>query len=754
MLCRKCGNQLVPGARFCTECGTPIESLKEQQVQAVEPTTEQALAEETLTEQAWMEELLTTEQTLTEETLTEQAWMEELPTTEQAQTKEPTTEQMQAEEPVPYVQQGGNEAYYTFDMDEPYIMDQKSVRGKKLSINALTIAISATVAVVFLGIVVFLGFKGIFPFVSNNSDQMVYLKEDKLYYLKDMGKPDRAIELDRIRDMGDLIEAEFSRDGKYLYYYSKEEDNGYTLNRIKVSKLKGNRRSEKDIEEIASHVKSYYLADNNTLYYRDKKNHLFRYKNGEETDLKKDIELFYISKDNKMLYYEAGDLNDYEIGSIDLKTGTETEIDCEIETVYSMNPEGFFVYTKSQKDDAEDLYVADGNRAPVCLAEGIYNILDIDTDSKIIYYEYRTDTDKALYDYVKDTADDTNLVVQEPEIQDALREVSEEDVFNAVMDDAAKKKYLTGKKKDKKKFYKKLLFDEEFQMYFTFGIETLDAYYYDKSAKKWYIYDAEQYAATFEQYEIDANIANLRENLKKETYSFATYTICSASEEQNEKVLCENVSNPSLTIGDEVVILYQKKSGEIAKLNLDDVESVWDVSAYLDEQYDKEQDTYYLIGSGQEQKLDVKENVSISSCDGSVFTIFASDNNTLYYGMISGDKLDAFEKIDDDVVGESVTWVDHVLYYLKALDEDGFATACKYENGKSNVIRKDVHPAIYVTSDSGLIECSDDLQLYDMSGIATKIAKDAWKHLHICQRIEFFICQMMICICIRCQMIN
>ena len=731
MFCGKCGSQILQGARFCTRCGTPVEKYAAWTAPLQKPAKQAPIQQPEDQEPIQQPEDQAPIQQPAEQAPIQQP--EDQEPIQQPEDQEPI-QQSEDQEPI---QQPAKQAPIPkpeeqadiFGMDEPYVMEKKSDRSKKHSHNALIIAIIAVVVVVFLGVAAFIGFKVILPAVSNNSNQMVYLKDNKLYYLKDMSNPDKAIEVDTIRDMDYLVGAEFSEDGKYLYYYSEEHDNGYALNRIKISKLKANRSSEKYIEEIASNVKNYYLSSNNTLYYRDKKNQLIRYKNGKEMDLKKDVEQFYISKDNKTLYYESGEQNDYEIGSIDLSKGTDTKIDSDIADVYLIDTEGFFVYTKNQKDDTEDLYVTDANQEPFCLAEGILEVLDVDTASGTVYYEYGFNTEKSLYDYVNDTENDSDSEVKEPEIKDALTEVSEDDVFNAVMDDSDKEKYLTGKKKDKKKYYNKLPFDEEYQMYFAFGIDTFDAYYYDKSTKKWFVYDEDKYEAAYEQYMENASRADLRQQLKEATYSFLTGKICSASESQAEKVLCEDVSNLSWIAADENIIIYEKRENEIEKINLDDVEFPSDVYEYLDAQ---QQDTYYVIGSGPEQKLDIEDNVYVSSCDGSAITLFArDDNNTLYYGNLSGDASGTFDKIDDDVVEGSATWVDHVLYYLKDMSSDGEATICKFEDGNSTVIRKDVHSVISVTSDSELLEYSDELKLYDMSGGDTEIAKDVDSYTYL-----------------------
>ncbi|MBO4422703.1 MAG: zinc ribbon domain-containing protein [Clostridia bacterium] len=45
MICKKCGAEILEGSVFCTECGTPVEQVKEAAEQAAETVTAEAAAE-------------------------------------------------------------------------------------------------------------------------------------------------------------------------------------------------------------------------------------------------------------------------------------------------------------------------------------------------------------------------------------------------------------------------------------------------------------------------------------------------------------------------------------------------------------------------------------------------------------------------------------------------------------------------------------------------------------------------------------
>lgn len=577
--------------------------------------------------------------------------------------------------------------------------------------------------ILILGVAALVGVKAVLPKLDDGSKQMVYLTDERLYYLKDMNKPDKAVEVDRVRNLDGIYNVSFSEDGTYLYYYSEvdTDDDVYTLSRIKVSKLKPNKNHDKYIEEVAADVKYYGLGNKNTIYYEDRKGRLICNKNGKETELVRDAYRYYLNEDKNVIYYVTRDDDQYEVGSVNISNGKDTVIDSGIDYVETVTEEGLFVYNKD-----DDLYVVWDTKDPVCIAKGISDILYVDDESGTVYYEYQIEEEKMLYDYVNDTYATEDDKIKEPEVRDGLVEISESEAFDAVMTDSMREEYLTGKKKDKKQYYDNLSYDEDMQMYYDFGVSTYDSYYYDDTAQKWYRYDESKYDEAYEKYASVEDRIELREELKNNTHTIYENKVCSASIKQSERVLCDGVQNV-LVSSEGKLLLYGKIADELAKINMDDIEDADDVEAYLNETQSEATDLYYILNSGEEQKLELDGSVFISSVDGSnvVFSKYDDDKMALYLSQIKGDKLSTPTEVEKDVLYGASLWMNGVLYYYINYDsDDDVADICTYKDGKSSTIKKNVSISTRVSSDDRLVENDKDLKLYDMSGNETRVAKD------------------------------
>ena len=661
MFCKNCGNEIEENGKFCSVCGTAVETV---------PQMEQA------------------------------ATLEEM---------------------------------------EPVVDNSILANGRKKEVaisqktNPFTVVIIFAVIAIFAG-AIFLGIKLIGPMFDKRMDQMVYVQDEELYYLKDMSKPEKAIEIDKLRDIDWLYSSEFSQDGKYLFYYSEcDDDNYYTLSRVNLTKLKANKDNDKYIEEIASDVQSYTISENDTIYYLDDKDSLVQYKNGKETVLEKDVQYFLLSEDKKTIFYYIYDDEKYEFASVNTSNGKITKIDDDILEFSSFSENGYFVYIKSNKEDTVDIYVSDGLKQTNCVAENVYSVLTFDDSTGMVYYQTMEETEKPLYDFVDDTASESDAKIAEPDYKEGLVEVSEEEAFDACMSDWMREEYLTGKKKDLKKYYENLDYNEDFQMYYDYDIDTYENYYYDDSAQQWYFYDYDKYEEAYDKFAAISDRVYLRENLKEEEYTIRNYSVYGVSINQKAKEICTGVQSASVDIKNNLV-LYSKAAEDFAKIDIMDIDYTDDVIEYLDENLDTSGDTYYRIGNGQEQKLDVEGYVYCvcASEDGKVVLGQYDDELTLYYTEVKNGKMSTSEKIAKDVVGESGQWIDGAFYYINDYDaDDEYGTLYKYENGKSTKIATKMSLSTFVTSDSRIITMDDDLLLYDMSGESKKIAKDVENYSYL-----------------------
>lgn len=700
MFCGKCGNEIKPGERFCGQCGAPVETQEEEK-QAVEEVS-QATTEPVTEPEDNVEE--------TSQAITEPSAKPEVKAEENVETVGNTAEEANAEKKKPKT---------------------KEKKRANHSVNNFTILIVALVGIAAVALVAVLVAFVIVPLFTDETNQMVYVKDETLYYLKDMSKPDKAIEVEDLENMSYLEGAQFSEDGKYLYFYSEldTDDYTYTLNRIKLSKLKENGNHYKYIEEISTDVFSYVLSDKGTVYYIDEHNTLIQYDDGKERDLIKDVWSYKINEKNKRIYYcVADDDEEMELGYVETKTGKEVEIDSDVYDVYDFNKDGTFIYTKVNDDGDKDIYVATSSNEPVCVAEDINTILDVDLKTGTVYYDYAKEEEKVLYDFVNDTAAAEDAGVKEPEYKDALVPITEDEAFQAVMTDYMREEYLTGKKKDKKKYYNNLSYNEDVGMLYDYGVGDYSGdYYYDEAASQWYKYDEDTNTALWDAYYAVEDRLYLREYLQEETYTQITYKVCCASATQKEKVICEDVAGQSVDASRKLV-MYNKVDTDMEKPDIKSFSYTSDMIDYLDNNLINYKENYYVIGSGSEQKLDLEEDVITVSSKGDsnvAFVTMKEDKYSLYHSQISEGKLSSPKEVTDDCANGEFLWLDNVLYYFTDLGNNDVADICKYENGKSTKIKKNVSLNMKVAKDSRLIELDDGtLKLYDMSGEETKVSGD------------------------------
>lgn len=712
MFCRKCGNELVAGAKFCPKCGTQVEEVKSAT-----------------------------------ESKTSVGESKGIPTESKTSVGESKGTPTESKAPVEESKGTPTEGKISIEGSKGTPTESKMTEGKGSPAgagslphtgNSITIIILGVCVVLALVLAIFLGVKVIGPMLDDGSKQMIYLEDDELYYLKNMNKPDKAIEVDRLYDMKYLTGAQFSEDGKYLYYYSEcDDDYNFTLNRVKLSKLKANSKNDKYVEEIASDVQSYILSDNNVIYYLDDNNSLIQYKNGKEKILEKEVGAYTFSEDNSKIFYTIEDDDELTFCSVNVSNGKTKEMDDGIAEFNSFGIGKYYIYTKSAGDETSDVYVTDGAKEPVCVAKDVYAILNADTDTGLVYYETEETVEKKLYDFVNDTAAEEDAKIKEPERKDALVEVSEDKALETCISEYMKDEYMTGKAKDLQKYYDNLSYDEDMQMYYDYSKETYDDYYYDATAKKWYVYDSDVYDEAWDKFSAIEDRVELREDLQEETYTSRSYTVYSASMSQKEKEICSGVESVSVDIENKLV-MYSKISDEAAKLDIMDIEYVGDVTEYLDEAGSASGEKYYKIGDSDEQSLDLDGNVYVvdSSEKGKIilaqYKEAADENCALVYMEVAGGKLANGKEITDESYSGSCRWVNGVLYYLEEYDEDKeVATLCEYKNGKSKVVLEDVSPYVSVTTDSRILEWKDDLALYDMSGESVKIANDVQSYSYL-----------------------
>jgi hypothetical protein len=263
MKCVKCGNELQPGARFCVYCGTPAAESLKQTAETV-PSPEEVAA--TTSAPVSTEEEPKTE--VQRETPVQPRTYEQPETTEQPQTynqpemtaqpqpaygqPEAPTQPGTPAQPQPAAQYGD-----LYRAPEEQKKNKKGAVAISVTFVVLLVVLIAAVAAIFL--------KG--SSSGDSSYSLSYVKNGKVYYVKDIRKDDDGVVVTSIRNADDYdngnLSGTFTEDGKYLYFYNKMEDSTTgKLCRVEVSKLKADEDKNEDlIEELVSGVTSYTLLD-------------------------------------------------------------------------------------------------------------------------------------------------------------------------------------------------------------------------------------------------------------------------------------------------------------------------------------------------------------------------------------------------------------------------------------------------------------------------------------------------------------
>lgn len=676
MFCSKCGSPIEEGARFCTACGAPVEDV--QPAPAQPEAVQQPVQPEPVQQPA----------------------------------QQPVQPEM-AQQPAP-VQQA-----------VPKQKAPSNINVKKIAI----IAGSAVGAIVLL----LLLFCLIIPKLTYKKENAILFKsDDKLYYLKDVNKPQNAMEIDRLSFDDYVPNNAFTEDGKYIYFFTDydNENDTSTLCRVKVSKLKKNRSNKQYIEEVAKDVR-YFQFVKDDVFYLDDNGKLVMEKKGKSITVAKEVADFCVSEDDNTVYYYTGQSGsesaDAEIGYIDSSAGKKVVIEDDIDNVYTLTASGMFIFRKNFEEDEEtgrktfDLYIANKKQAKK-LAENVSDIIDYNAKTGVVYYDYYTRDLTHYSDYISfpDGLDE----LKEPTKADAFVEVSEADVLDEVFDES-----IDDEKKTE--FYDDLDYDEELGYYYTDSWWYDYEFYYDDASKKWYKVDDDKLSELWDNYNDNESMAYTAENYKEMEYAVDKYKVCLAGFENDETVLCDSV-NHVMGDAESGILIYNDVPDEWDKINY---ASLGDATAgdkileiYSDSQL------YYQIADGEPQEFEADaDTVFVEAVDGDKVAIstYKDEEKEFYYAEISGDKFSRFELLEDDYESIGGTFKSGNLYYIR-FDEEDEGTLYKYNGASSEEVLSDVDGSVAVTKQEEYVYSSKgDLELYNKDGQKKDEIRDVDDYIYI-----------------------
>ena len=258
---------------------------------------------------------------------------------------------------------------------------------------------------------------------TSSKGQFVLLGEGDYSLLKNLnGKP---IEFDAMREENSTNTPTvfFSEDGKYVYYFSKIDDNSIgTLCRATLSKIRDRDDNSSAVEILDSNVLYYgvRLLDNNDLLYLDGDQALQYYHNGQTTRIDRDVVNFQINDDQNGVVYlrrnEEDDITNDSLYVVQL-SDPENQIKLTGSASYIMDASNLnhivYGYSDAENYYEQTLYTADLSGNVEKLADHVS--FRYGTDNKLYYVAANGQT-VSLYDYVEDTYAAQDASAVEPDI--------------------------------------------------------------------------------------------------------------------------------------------------------------------------------------------------------------------------------------------------------------------------------------------------------------------------------------------------
>ena len=287
---------------------------------------------------------------------------------------------------------------------------KKGPRGKLVGIAAAVVVL----LVILAGLFFVLGRGG------SGKNTYVLLQDGKYELMSSLKKADLVeIASAKSEDSADGL-VRFSKDGKYLYFFTKYDSDDYTgtLCRAEYAKLKdGSSKNDKYITTIASNVKLWFYETKNGLLYNNDAGTLYYYNGSEAVQLAKNAYVIgkVDSDTNEILLYTRDnddDTMDLYYVSLD-KPEDPKKLEGKIDRVASTSDLKNILYAKGSDEDGYALYHTSIDGEPEKIANKYQYCYEDTTNGKFFYLK---DTGKtvSLYDFVYDRYN----VTEEPDWSD------------------------------------------------------------------------------------------------------------------------------------------------------------------------------------------------------------------------------------------------------------------------------------------------------------------------------------------------
>ena len=741
--------EIVEAAEEAVEEAQPVEAEEVQPVETVEETAETVEAAEEVQPEVVEE--------AAEEVQPEAEAVEEAvePAPEVAETVEevqPASEEtaLVAAEPVPApapVFEGPTEIAETApaaeNAEEELVQPKKKAEKKSGGIGKFIIIGAAAAAVLVIGVVIAI----VAIAASSKSNAYVYLTDGEYELITNLkGKAENPIELgDTKSDItyGSILQ--FSPDGKYVYYFTKVDEDRYTgsLVRAEIGKLKPNGNNDKYIEVIATKVSlGFVMMENGALIYSNEDGALYYYDGKDAVKFTKEYADFYTDYKTKIVFTTYNDDYDKTLYGVEIKDIEEKiKLASHVSYVYYTEDMDNIYFCKEDDDYNSDLYVVGFDKEAEKIAKDVSVISN--SDGKLFYAE-QTGT-VSPYNYVIDDKADEDAYLKEPLIDDYA--TPDYDYWMCT--------YYYGSEYDYEELYtsttqplywysdytwyslsmeESLYYDlgtysdeihaatqdfinrfgssanEDGYIYVTAEVkEALKAInnadpYNDDWVWTWlcydkefwgYTYDYDAYYADYDVYWEAADRISLRNYLQSEDSELPVYSIYVYENGEATKLADDVLDYDTYS----KCVMFNTKDMITATKTIDEID--WYFGDIL---YINPEDENFILPYWSDTPLQMSASAADTFADAytdeySYVSIYAPDNSLilksdsgeLYEAIIDGSSIKGFDLIADGV--DSVNFVDNKIYYYSDSYESGgvyFADLYVYENEKPTRLAQDI----------------------------------------------------------------
>lgn len=735
MLCYKCKKKIDDSSKFCTYCGAQIPGLNNSN------SVFQGQFEDVDSDLDYNATVM----------------IPNAPKFDSADREEGITP-----EPIPAIPYPNNEDVGNGGWIPRYAQEQDASEPPKKRKHIGVILAVIAASIMFFSVVLLLTGKiilknfnlGNFLFGRKNNSQVFYVKDGKLSaVLKAENIKAGDVEIEKVKNGenygGRLMM--LSEDGNYLYYFSRIDSSGMTgtLCCIPTKKLKKDEsKNVKLVEEIDSKVSlvGYSILKDNSVIYIRKGKELIWHKNGKDYELGDCNEWYKLTPDEDYVVY----IDEDKLFIVKISQNADRkEIDDDVTELIDVGNKDFILYSKTNKNLHEDLYIAGADGNSELAADDTYSYYGINAETKSFYYTVSENVENTLYDYVDDYYAENDAEIKEPIIKNYLIPISESRAISK-----GDQEYYSSSKE----FYKELLaysyrYDEEFGAWSYWNEDEYCTYYYNEDEKQWYKYDENTYYTDCEKYDKAYERISLRENLKKETvinYNYKLYYY----ERGNTTEVCSCIDNIKYTSYQAILYTKSEVMGKPKeKFNIDDIYSVYDLRSKIEygEEGANKDDSYYFCnaGTGESEVSGIEKISGMYMSEDEKTVLFEGDYEDEGYTILAYPVLSdgLGDRVEVSEAGYCAGQYKNEFYYYEDVDDDYCGKLYVFDGGKSYLLAKDIlaNKGVFYANDGSILGYSDwdndggELSRYNKDGKGEKMVEDISSYTYMGDGCTLFV---------------